>query len=287
MTHSFDSGRDVRGLPPGPLRQNDASDQFQAQAAGLLRDQNIGLTRSTEVNSQHLIRNGLLPNLSIDGQTPNPQTSTPREALHLKLENVLTAREGNQQERFAALERLHRMGVRNLTLRDANGREVNTRIDVQQGADGRMVVRLNAQDGNRERTVLRAVNNNGQYEQMRDSQGRPLSFSGDYFANGRQNARAEHRRRAERSAGGEVEGGRPRRRTARRSSGRSRRRSGGGRRSSGRAGAGGGSPQRSSAAARAGTSQPARTGHGNVDNSVHSPDNDQIEEENNDEMLEA
>lgn len=124
--------------------------------------------------------------------------------------------------------------------------------------------------------------------QIRDSQGRSLGFTGDYFANGRQNAqaRAEHRGSGERAGAGEGGGGRQRRRAARRSARRWRRRSGGGRRSSARSAGGGGAQQRSGAVARTGGSR-VNPGNANIENAIQSPENESVEEENNDEILEA
>ena len=117
---------------------------------------------------------------------PQGDVSRTPEALRQQLSDVLVSREGNPQSKFSALETLHGMGVRNITLRDANGQDVNCRIDVRQLPGGRTVIGLFAQEGNRERVVLRAIGNNGQYEQQRDSQGRQVGFTGDWWTRNRQ-----------------------------------------------------------------------------------------------------
>ena len=108
-------------------------------------------------------------------QPPNPNEERQRNI------DVLNGRDGNAQSKFRAIEELARLGATRITLTDAEGRQVQCRVQVSPISPGsnRNYIHLYGTDSNgRESILLRAIGRNGEYSQQVGSDGRAVPFTG-------------------------------------------------------------------------------------------------------------
>ncbi|MCC7528616.1 MAG: hypothetical protein IT342_08850 [Candidatus Melainabacteria bacterium] len=141
----------------------------------------------TEVElREHSDRNTVRPARSdapLQPGSPPRQYDQPPNPADVRQQNIdiLNGRDGNAQTKFRAIEAIARLGNNRITLTDAEGRQLNCRVEVTPISPGsnRNYVHLYETDSNgRERILLRAVGRDGQYSQQVGSDGRPVPFTG-------------------------------------------------------------------------------------------------------------